>query len=80
MYSIAALLDPDEPTTLLQLTQLGLSETEVRAELRRLIASGEAEEVDGGWVRKYPKPLVEVEPVRKVAKGKDSQRSLFDDA
>lgn len=83
MYSIAALLDPLEPTTVASLVQLGMSEAEVLAELRRLVAAGEAELIGDEWFRRYPKweleadKPVEVKPV-KVEKTKEAQRSLFD--
>lgn len=78
MYSIAALLDPEEPTTVASLVQLGMSEAEVLAELRRLVGEGEAEEIDGLWFRRYPKWEFEAVPVKpaKVVKAKELQKGF----
>jgi hypothetical protein len=82
MYNVAALLDPDLPTTVAGLAKLGMSEPEVLAELRRLASAGEAELIGDEWFRRYPKWEVEADkpakskPVKVV---KELQGSLFNE-
>lgn len=78
MYDIAALLDPDSPTTVAELVRLGMTESEVIGELKRLVNAGEAEERGGTWFRKYPEWVIKAKPVLKVkAKKPVGQLALF---